>query len=47
MHENPNGIVLVGTSNATHLRDAVRAVGRYDGARLSRMGEFLRDTVGG
>ena len=45
--ENRDGIVLVGTSNAAHLRSAPEALKLRDSGRLDSVGEFLRTSFSG
>lgn len=43
--ENPQGIVLIGTSSSEHLRSAASAMGAYSAAQLSAVTRFLRDSI--
>ncbi|MFL5562509.1 MAG: aldo/keto reductase [Gemmatimonadaceae bacterium] len=45
LHENPNGIVLVGSSSEPHLRAAPEAVGAFEPSHLDAAGDFLRETL--
>jgi aryl-alcohol dehydrogenase-like predicted oxidoreductase len=42
--ENREGIVLVGTSNADHLRSAPQSLREVDTAHLTKIGQFLRNS---
>ena len=46
LHENRDGIVLLGTSSEAHLRSAPAAVGKFAPDRLEALGVFLRRSCG-